>query len=242
MAAGSASTLPLIAGSLSAYKSGLLLPFRRFTSRTAQPVVRTLEGPVTYAAIGASDTIGWGVRDPHRDGWVPTLARHLPQPSKLVNLGIGGTRLREALDQQLPHAVEAQPDLITVWLAVNDLLGGVSLGGYKADLNRLLGELRAKTNAVIAIGNVPYPPAALDPWGFPEVIKRTVAAVWNGTIAEAARMHGAILVDLYRRWPLAQHPEFIGPDGLHPTADGYRTLAESFLGSLREHKILLATP
>jgi len=193
---------------------------------------------LTYAAIGASDAIGWGVNDPHRNGWVPTLARELPQPSQLVNLGVGGTRLRDALDQQLPRAIAAQPDLVTIWLAVNDLLGGVPLDRYKADLNRLVGELRTKTNAVIAIGNVPYPPAALDPWGFPDVIKRTVAGVWNMTIAGVARANGALVVDLYRNWPLATHPEFIGPDGLHPTADGYRTLAESFLGTLREHKVL----
>jgi len=50
--------------------------------------------------------------------------------------------------------------------------------------------------------------------------------------------HGATLVDLFARWPVAQHPEYIGPDGLHPTVNGYRTLAGTFLTVLREGRIV----
>jgi len=57
-------------------------------------------------------------------------------------------------------------------------------------------------------------------------------------IAGAARAHGALLVDLYRRWPLAHHPEFIGPDGLHPTAAGYGALANTFFGTLRDYGVV----
>ena len=190
-------------------------------------------GPLTYVAMGASDAVGLGVRTPRRDGWVPVLARELPQPVQLVNLGVPGSTLRQAIDEQLPRAIAAQPDLVTVWLVVNDFLAGVSPVAYAADLDRLLRELRAKTGAVIAIANAPVPPAGLDPWGLPEIARRAVALAWNVPIATAARAHSAVLVDLYGDWPVAEHPEYIGPDGLHPTTGGYRALADVFAATLR---------
>ena len=61
---------------------------------------------------------------------------------------------------------------------------------------------------------------------------------WNEAIAAAVQAHDALLVDLFARWPVAQHPDYIGPDGLHPTVAGYRTLAETFLTVLREQRIV----
>jgi lysophospholipase L1-like esterase len=182
--------------------------------------------------------VGFGVASPRREGWVPLLARQLPQPVQLVNLGVPGTTLRQALAEQLPRAIRAQPDLITVWLLVNDVLAGVSPTTYGADLDRLLGELRANTSAVVAVGNAPLAPAGLDPWGMPDVARRGITLAWNAVIARAAQKHGAVLVDLHTRWPLADHPDHIGPDGLHPTAAGYRALADAFLAALRQQRVV----
>jgi lysophospholipase L1-like esterase len=191
--------------------------------------------PVIYTAIGASDAAGFGVRAPQREGWVPLLAGMLPQPTRLVNLGVPGSTLRRALEQQVPLAIQAQPHLITIWLVVNDVLEGVPVNEYAGDLGQLLGRLRESTKALIAIGNAPYPPASLDPWHLPEVVRRGAALAWNSVIHSAASQHGALVVDLYKEWPIAQHPEFIGPDGLHPTALGYRALSQVFDRSLRAH-------
>ena len=197
-----------------------------------------LKPPLTYLAIGASDAAGVGVEDPQRDGWVPVLFRHLPQPAKLVNLGIPGIKLREAIEVELPPALEANAHLITVWLAVNDVLGGVSLDQYKADLDRLLGALRAGTQAVVAVANVPDAGENSRYLGLPAAPRRALTRQWNEAIADAVQAHDTLLVDLFARWPVAQHPEYIGPDGLHPTVAGYRTLADTFLSVLREQKIV----
>jgi lysophospholipase L1-like esterase len=197
-----------------------------------------LRAPLTYVAIGASDAVGVGVEDPEQDGWVSVLHRALPRPTRLVNLGIPGIRLGGALAVELPPALEARPDLVTVWLAVNDLLGGVALEAYRADLDRLLGRLREETGAVVALGNVPDAPETRRYLGMEAAERRRVAAAWNETIAAAAERHGAILVDLFARWPSARHPEYIGLDGLHPTALGYRALAETFLSALRERRVV----
>ncbi len=243
--AGVAAFVPLVAGGLGSWADALG-PLALVVAPLRRPAPAALErtpldaqnGPLTYVAVGASDTVGFGIADRARRGWVPLLNNKLPQPSRLINLGWGGSTLRQALAQQLPRAIEAQPDLVTIWLAVNDVLGGVGLSEYRADLDYLLGELRTKTRAVVAVGNVPYPADFLDPWGVPEIVRRTVAGSWNRAIAGAAHKHGAVLVDLYRGWRVAEHPEYIGPDGLHPSEAGYASLAETFLATLRAQRVI----
>ncbi|MGH2353721.1 MAG: SGNH/GDSL hydrolase family protein, partial [Chloroflexota bacterium] len=202
---------------------------------TPEPAIKP---PITYVALGASDAAGVGVADPQRDSWVSVLGRRLPQPTKLVNLGIPGITLPEALEVELPPALDAEPDLVTVWLVVNDVLGGVQLDAYRAALGRLLGQLRAGTKAQVAVANIPNGPEQSTYLGIPPAQRVPLATTWNEAIAAVAQEHGAILVDLYHRWPLAEHPEYIGPDGLHPTVAGYRTLAETFLQVLRERRVV----
>ena len=183
--------------------------------------------PVVYVAIGASDSYGVGADDPATESWPAVLARYLPRGTHFVNLGVPGILLHRALDVELPVALDAHPTLVTVWLAVNDLAAGVPLPRYRHDLGVLLGTLRRATHARVLIANVPdlaLLPAFAGYTGLPPVI-----AAWNAAIAAAARAHGAALVDLYSHWrDLAQHPEYVGPDGLHPTTEGYRRLAELF--------------
>jgi lysophospholipase L1-like esterase len=110
--------------------------------------------PLTYVAIGASDAVGVGVRDPETEGWVPRLGTRLGSNVRVVNLGVSGSTLSQAVLEQLGPAVDAQPDVVTVWLAVNDLNGRVPLDNYAADLETLLGKLQA-THARVLVGNVP---------------------------------------------------------------------------------------
>src|SRR5439155_8333941 len=110
--------------------------------------------PLTYVAIGASDAVGVGAKDPATEGWVPRLGARLGPEARVVNLGISGSTLSQALDEQLGPALDAQPDIVTVWLAVNDLNARVPLDHYAADLDTLLGQLEA-THARVLVGNVP---------------------------------------------------------------------------------------
>jgi lysophospholipase L1-like esterase len=144
-----------------------------------------------------------------------------------VNLGVPGILLHRAVEVELPVALDARPTLVTVWLAVNDLAAGVPLPQYRHDLGVLLRTLRHATHARVLIANVPdltLLPAFRAYHGLGPVV-----VAWNAAIAAEARAHGAILVDVYAHWrDLALHPEYVGPDGLHPTAEGYRRLAELF--------------
>ncbi|MGH2346351.1 MAG: GDSL-type esterase/lipase family protein [Chloroflexota bacterium] len=184
-------------------------------------------------AIGASDSVGYGVPDPATQGWIPRFAAMLPAHTKLVNLGVDGLTVHQAILVDLPVALDAHPHIITVWLAVNDLIDRVPLSRYRADLHTLLERLHTGTHARILVGNLP------DLALVPAVASRLGAdpsgtlAAWNAAIAAETRAAGATLVDLYGRWhELAVHPEYVGSDGLHPSVAGYARLARIFAASL----------
>src|SRR6185437_12856680 len=86
--------------------------------------------PLTYVAIGASDAVGIGAANPETDGWVPRFGASLGSNVRVVNLGVSGSTLSQALQEQMALAIDAEPDVVTVWLAVNDLNARVPLEGY----------------------------------------------------------------------------------------------------------------
>jgi lysophospholipase L1-like esterase len=189
--------------------------------------------PQVYVAIGASDTFGYGVPDPSAQGWVPRFAAQLPRGWNTVNLGVVGFTTHQALLVDLPVSIDAHPRLVTVWLAVNDLLGNVPLAAYRRDLHALLTGLQKATHAKVLVGNIPdlatIPglAARLGPYPTQTLLR------WNAAIAHEARLSNATLVDLFGHWrELALHPEYVGADGLHPSVDGYKRIAAIFRASL----------
>jgi len=187
---------------------------------------------VTYVAIGASDAVGVGAANPEQDGWVPRLGARLGPNVRVVNLGVSGSTLAQARDEQLGPALDAHPDVVTVWLAVNDLNARVPLARYGADLDRLLGALDA-THARVLVGNVPDLAALAAYRGLDTRQVRAEVDRWNAVIADTTARHGDTLVDLHAHWQdIAQHPEYLSSDGFHPSTEGYQALADVFAGAL----------
>ena len=191
---------------------------------------------LTYVAIGASDTFGIGSSDPYTQNWATDLAEKLGQNVHLINLGIPGISLHDALSSELPVALDSHPDLVTIWLAVNDLANNVPISSYSRDLDLLLNRLQTSApSARILIANVPD--LALLPYfsSFnPLALQKSIQA-YNTSIAGIAQKHHVILVDLSRQnYNLKAHPEYISSDGLHPTDLGYLQLAELFYRALQQ--------
>jgi lysophospholipase L1-like esterase len=184
--------------------------------------------PLTYVAIGASDAVGVGAPNPETEGWVPRFGARLGPNVRVVNLGVSGSTLAQALDEQLGPALDAQPDVVTVWLAVNDFNAHAAVDRYAADLDVLLGQL-ATTRARVFVGNVPDLGRVAAYRGVDAAPLHVEVDRWNRVIDAAAARHGATLVDLFGRWQeVAEHPEYLSADGFHPSAEGYMRLAAIF--------------
>jgi acyl-CoA thioesterase I len=183
---------------------------------------------LTYVAIGASDAVGVGARDPETEGWVPRFGARLGPNVRLVNLGVRGSTLAQALEEQIGPALDAQPDVVSVWLAVNDLNARVPLDRYAADLDMLLAML-GSSHARVLVGNVPDLGSLAAYRGIDPVPLRSEVDRWNAVIDETVARHGATLVDLHARWQeVALHPEYLSADGFHPSTEGYQALADVF--------------
>jgi lysophospholipase L1-like esterase len=149
-----------------------------------------------------------------------------------MNLGVSGSTLSQALEEQLGPAVDAQPDVVTVWLAVNDLNARVPLDSYASDLDTLLGQLEA-TQARVLVGNVPDLASLAAYRGVDATPLRKEVDLWNTAIADTVARHGATLVDLHGHWrEVVDHPEYLSADGFHPSSDGYQALADVFAEAL----------
>ena len=199
--------------------------------------------PVTYVAIGASDAVGVGARDPETEGWVPRFGARLGSNVRVINLGVSGSTLGQALDEQVGPALDAQPDVVTVWLAVNDLNARVPLDQYATQLDTLLTQLDG-THARVLVGNVPdlgrlaayrgIDPAPLQKVDQADVVRaearlavepvdeRRVGQV-RGRDGERGRH------ELRARLFLVPFgPHLFAVDGFHPNSEGYQALAEVF--------------
>jgi len=199
------------------------------------------QGPkarLTYVAIGASDTYGFGTDDPQTQSWPADLSTKLGNDVHLINLGIPGVHADRALNVEVPIALDSHPDIVTVWLAVNDLADNVSLANYTHNLDTILTRLQLLTpHTRIVVANVP------DITFLPrfqtedaQALHARIAA-YNTIIASLVQKHHALLVDLYARWQdLANHPDYISNDGFHPNAFGYAAIATIFYQVLQENR------
>lgn len=153
----------------------------------------------------------------------------LPKGTPLYRLGVSGSTAEEAIYEQIPQAEAARPDLVTIWLVVNDFRCDVPLDDYRRHLDEIVSRMTA-TGATVLVGNMP------ELTGMPEFSAtqpdelRRATAEWNSAIAEVVTSRGAVLVDL-----LAASEEMEGEtsmllseDGFHPSTLGHLVLAEIF--------------
>lgn len=187
---------------------------------------------IVYAAMGASDAVGVGA-SPLSNGYVFRIADDLGMDRMvdLRNQGEIGAHSFDLVARQLGPALAADPDLVTIWTGSNDVIGGDSVGSFTADLDRILGDLAAQTDAQVFIGDLVdltrIPRFVANP--DPDVTPGRIAA-FNNAIAAAAGLHGAHMVPL-SSIPLSD--DLFSIDGFHPSNEGHRQIAEAFLAEIR---------
>jgi lysophospholipase L1-like esterase len=189
----------------------------------------------TYVAIGASDTFGVGANDPYTENWPSDLTELIGGRVHLLNLGVPSMTVHNALDTELPIVLTTQPNLVTIWLAVNDLATHVPVDNYSHDLDTLLSRLQAVApHARIEVGNVPDLTSVPFFFTYDQNTLRQEMSAYNRAIASIVKRHHTILVDLSgQSYNLQEFPQYISGDGLHPSTSGYLQIAQLFYQSLQ---------
>ncbi len=178
-----------------------------------------------YVAVG--DSFTEGVADPADGpgecrGWADRLAEHLAVAQGSIdyaNLAVRGRLLGQVLDEQLPAALAAGPDLISLVAGGNDLLRpGADPDRLAAALDEAVAEIRSTgADVLLATG--------VDPRQTPLIGRtRGRSATYNAHLWSIARRHGAVVLD---QWGAAwvQDRRMWDADRLHLNPEGHRRTA-----------------
>ena len=181
-----------------------------------------------YVALGDSFTEGLSDPDPERPGefrgWADRLAEHLAAAFpgvdvEYANLAIRGRLLRQLVAEQVPVALAARPDLVSLVAGGNDLMRP------NADPDRLAAELEAAVVRIRAAGADVLLATGVDTRQTP-IMRRTRGriAVFNANVWSIAARTGAAVLDQWGAGWL-QDRRMWDTDRIHLTAEGHRRTA-----------------
>jgi lysophospholipase L1-like esterase len=180
-----------------------------------------------YVALGDSFTEGLSDPDPQRPGeyrgWADRLAERLAAAAdgevEYANLAVRGRLLTQVVEEQVPVALGAEPDLVSLVAGGNDLLRP------GADPDRLAAVLEDAVARFRAAGADVLLATGVDPRQTP-IIRRTRGrvAVFNASLWSIAARHGAVVLDQWgAEW--VQDWRMWDSDRIHLTAEGHRQTA-----------------
>ncbi len=198
--------------------------------------------PLTVVALGSSSTYGVGATAPDRT-YPAVLGQRLGQlwPTQavtVINSGVNGDTARLMLDRLDHDVLRHQPTLVVWQTGTNDLLRGVPLAEFLADVADGVARLRASGADVVLMESQWLPTHTQNP---------VMAAYING-LRQFAKANG---VPLFKRHALMQHlidaesvpaTDLIGEDGLHKRDAAYActavVLAERIVASVPQRMAL----
>jgi lysophospholipase L1-like esterase len=214
---------------------------RRYAAAGTAPLVDGEYGDpgaerVRLVVLGDSTGAGVGVtRTEETVGGV--LARRLAGPQRRVRLAgaaIAGSGTGD-LGPQVSRALLGRPDVAVLLVGMTDATSGTSLAAVRQNLSDAVGRLHAAGTSVV-VGTCLDLGASR---AFAQPLRSVVA--WRGrrvaaASAEATRAAGGVPVDLGERvGPVFRaDPTAYCEDRFHPSADGYRLIAEALLPAVTD--------
>lgn len=183
--------------------------------------------PVRYVALGDSYTIGTSVAASERfpDQLVARLTTAgTPEVRLVANLAVNGYTTADLIRDELPMLARLAPDLLTLLIGVNDVVQGVPLARYRANVARILDTLvsgrRPDRIVVVAIPDYTVTPAGAD-YGDPAAQSDRIVAA-NAAMASETAARGMPFVDVFDiSLEAAGDPGLVADDGLHPSGEQY---------------------
>jgi len=170
---------------------------------------QTASTPATILVLG--DSLSSAHRIPPEAGWVHLLEQRLSANAmrqRVVNASISGETTSGGLARLPSLLVENKPSLVLVELGANDGLRGLPLAEIRANLRRILMDIRDSGARSVLLGielPINYGPQYRD--GL-RALYRDLAAEFNAPLVP-------FLLD-----GVALNAEWMQDDGLHPKAEG----------------------
>jgi lysophospholipase L1-like esterase len=187
-----------------------------------------------YVALGDSYTIGTSVEAAERfpDQLVAALGPEQPTLILVANLATNGFTSRDVIDLELPALDTYQPEFVTLLIGVNDVVRGVSLATYEANvttiLDALLARLPAERIVVVSIPEYTVTPQGGN-YGDP-LVQRAAIQANNAAMERLTAARAIRYVDIYDISLEAEDDRsLVADDGLHPSGVQYARWVERLL-------------
>jgi acyl-CoA thioesterase-1 len=165
-------------------------------------------------AFGDSLTAGLGVTP--EDSYPARLQARLRSEGyayRVVNAGASGDTTAGGL-RRVDWALKNRPDIVIVALGANDAMRGQDLASVRANLDAIVARFQ-KAGVRVLVAGMEVPPN----YG------ARYTADFRRLYAEVARKRGAAFMPFLLDG-VAGSPRLNLPDGIHPTAEGYRVVVE----------------
>jgi len=193
-----------------------------------EATVKKLSGgvPVRWVALGDSLTYGWMVKKGYLDFLAAMIQGKYPAAKvDIYNRGIPGDTADGGLRRLRDHVLAMQPDIVSVQFALNDVFVGYEPGQFERNMTAIVRRLKEETSGdILLMTSV----ALADPR------ENARAEIFYGVISDLAAREQlpCALVHAYWQQRIAagsRWDELVQSDGVHPTEEGYRTMAEAIM-------------
>jgi acyl-CoA thioesterase I len=172
-------------------------------------------------ALGDSLTAGQGVaRDEAYPALLEARLRDEGYAYRVVNAGVSGDTSAGGL-RRVEWVLRTKPDVVIVALGANDGLRGLPVDALRDNLQAIVTRLRA-AGARVLLAGMRVPPNYGDDYA------RAFAAVFPAVARRTGVPLAPFLLD-----GVAGEARLNQPDGIHPTPDGQRMMAERLWPHLR---------
>ena len=184
------------------------------------------QAPIRYVALGDSYTIGTSVAPTDRfpNQLVEALRVESIHLELVANLGVNGFTTADLIREELPALDRHRPDLVTVLIGVNDVVQGVDIGRYEANVGTILDDLTARLPSTrivsVAIPDYTVTPAG-SAYGDPRQQHDGIVAS-NSVMVRLTAARGIVYVDTFDlSLGAATDRSLVADDGLHPSGRQY---------------------
>lgn len=224
--AGGVAGSVLTRGSFGAFVAVLL-----FVAGCAVSGQRPTPSVLRYVALGDSYTIGTSVEPAERfpDQLAAALGPDAPTLQLVANLGVNGYTSADVIRAELPALEDLDPGFATVLIGVNDVVQGVPIETYEANVATILDAVRTHLPAdrivTVAIPDYTVTPAGAD-YGDP-ARQHDGIVIDNAVMERLAGERGIAYVDILDLSLRATDDRsLVADDGLHPSGRQYRLWVE----------------
>lgn len=180
---------------------------------------------ITYVVMGDSTTVSQG--GDYDKGIARATARHLAKQGEVTlhNLGVSGARAADVRKNQLPKALELNPDVVLIAATANDVTHLTPIKAIKEDLETIIRQIKENNPEAVIIltgsaqmGSVPR---------FPEPIKsfaRYRTAQINDMVSRLSQKEQVIFAPIAEQTgPIFNdNPSLFAKDKFHPNTQGYQ--------------------